>query len=159
MALIWGLDLSLRSTGIVVLEEGKVIDAVTIRTKPKVRGPARWNKILEGIAVVYEVARPDLAVLEGIAYGSHTACLSAELSALVRYYLYKHEIAYKMVAPGTLKKITSSKGNANKKQMAEAVKRRWHLEFEDDHQVDAFCLAKLESMDRFSTIGIHDWRP
>jgi len=141
---IWGLDLSLRHTGLVILnEEGAPIDAITIIPHKDSRGPKRWHEVVSQVADVLEKRRPRLVVIEGLGFRSHTLAMSAELSGIIRYFFFLQNIPYKLVAPTKLKSLIASKGNAKKEEMIAAIKKTYGYTFKDDHQADAFALAIL----------------
>ena len=65
------------------------------------------------------------------------------LHYLLRLYLYRHTVDYKVIAPGTLKKFVTGKGNAKKDLMLLKVYKKWGEEFEVDDLADAYGLARM----------------
>lgn len=64
--------------------------------------------------------------------------------ALVGYYGLNNKLGYPaIVTPNTLKLFITGKGNANKTEMIMAIFKRWHEEFKDHNEADAYSLAQL----------------
>ena len=142
--MIIGLDLSLTHTGWAILNYNKTIDYGTIIPK-KLKGAMRLSFIRNKLKKVIKKYKPVLAVIEGYAY-SPNANMSfsiGENGGVVKLMLWANGIDCINVAPKTLKKFTTSNGNASKTQMAKAVKLKWKEEFKTDHEVDAYALAKM----------------
>ena len=134
---IAALDLSLTATGWATRDGSGVLNPPRGRD----RGMERLAWIRSQVLRIVDDA--DLVVLEGYAYGSkrqsHTRSI-AELGGVVRMTL--HDLGYRWVdmAPATLKKLATGKGNAGKELvLVEAVKR---LEYSgaDNNEADALWL-------------------
>ena len=145
-----GLDLSLTSTGIVVLaQHGEVVHAEAIC--PTSKGIDRLGEIWASIADVYQLAvygkRLQVRdwVLEGYAYGAANAVAAcAELGGVVKYRLNDTlGQSFTVVPPSTLKKYVTSKGNAQKDEMRLSVFKRWQFEHPSNDVVDAYGLARV----------------
>jgi len=65
------------------------------------------------------------------------------LHYLIRIFLYRKKVKYKIIAPGTLKKFVTGSGAAKKEQMLLHVYKRWGVEFKTNDLADAFSLAQL----------------
>lgn len=92
-----------------------------------------------------EWERP-LIVLEHYSYGSpgNSALDLAELGGVLRYHLI-HILGCEVleVAPGTLKRFETGKGNAGKPAVVSVMSRRYDRHFETDNHADAFAAAQL----------------
>ena len=141
---IIGLDLSLTHTGIVILNNGIVELFKTIIPK-KLRGVKRLYYIRRRIVQYLLINKPDIAVIEGYAYSPNAgrSFSIGELGGVIKLLLYKQKISYLIVAPTTLKKFTTGKGNSPKSKMEKAVYKNWNVEFNTEHEIDAFALAML----------------
>lgn len=144
-----GVDLSLTATGIAVLEDGKLLYRGVIRSKPVGKKPkdeiARINTIVEQVIVHIEKYTPRIVVLEGLAFmakGTSLAQLSG-LNYLVRQALYKMEIEFIIVAPSSLKKFITSRGNAQKDEMMLFVYKKYGVTILENNENDAYCLAQV----------------
>ena len=159
---VLGLDLSLTSTGYVVLaSSGTVLDHGTVGyglKKPKVADhQKRLADIAEKVEDVLSDASPQYVVMEDYAFNKFSKTQSitglAELTGVVKYTLHqwRHEPiivtashARKVVvgkSPGTTaadrkKKITV------KDKLAVMVKEQYSLTFPTDDEMDAFVLAE-----------------
>jgi len=144
---IMGLDLSLCNTGVVVLDsELKIIYNETIKSKPQEDGTARIVMLGGKVLQKTQYYRQDLTVIEGPAFGmKNTNCIwqLGELAGVVKQYLYLHEFKFIVIPPTQLKKFITGKGNAKKDQMMLAVYKKYGVEFADDHQCDAYALARM----------------
>lgn len=87
-----------------------------------------------------------LIVLEHYSYGSpgNSTLDLAELGGVLRYHLI-HILGCEVieVAPGTLKRFETGKGNAGKPAVVSVMTRRYDRHFETDNQADAFAAAQL----------------
>lgn len=132
-----GLDLSLTSTGLATAD--------AIRTlATKLRGTPRLLWIRE--AVLDELGRCDLVVLEGYSFGSKGSAIfqTGELGGVIRLALYERGIRYVEVSPQTMKIYATGKGNVGGKDqvLVQAVKRSG-IEFESNDACDAWWLRQM----------------
>lgn len=131
-----GLDLSLRSSG-VAAGPGQV---TTIRPG-NVTGMDRLHRIRD--RALDHCRDASLVVIEGYSYGSkHRAHQMGELGGIVRYTLWTNRIPYIDLAPGTLKKLATGKGNSNKYGVMSAAMRRLGYAGTDDNEADALWLRQ-----------------
>jgi crossover junction endodeoxyribonuclease RuvC len=139
-----GLDLSLTSTGVVVLTNaGDILSAGAIQ--PKARGMRRLDEILKAIRGCgpWDADQGGLWVLEGYGFASSRVAASAELGGLVKHDLWAGNQQMLIVPPSTLKKFTTGKGNSQKDEMRLAVFKRWGFEHKANDVVDAYALARV----------------
>lgn len=144
MSTILGLDLSLTSTGYCVLEDGKIKEIGTI--KPKTRGMERIECIDIGIDdICAENHVIDLVVIEGYSFGSKNthAHSTGELGGIVKYNYWKGNYKTIIVPPTCLKKFVTGKGNAPKDVMMMKTLAKYGIEFNNNNECDAYCLAKM----------------
>jgi crossover junction endodeoxyribonuclease RuvC len=135
---ILGLDLSLTATG--YCRDGECGRIVT-----KLRG---WERVACILQTVQDLAGDaDVVVVEGYSFGSrgNTLFQIAELGGIVRFDLCRNGTPYVDVAPGTLKKYATGKGNAGKDEMIAAAIRRFGFEGSDNNEADAFLLWCMAS--------------
>lgn len=107
-----------------------------------VRGTARLSSLQEGVRAFLR-SDPALVALEGYSFGSpgkqHAI---AEWGGVLRLLLFKENVPFIVVPPSTLKKFATGKGNADKREVAVAVARRWDVEG-NEHEVDAYVLYRI----------------
>ncbi len=141
-----GLDPSLTGFGVCLIN-GRNVVATTKGTKPADGLAGRLARIYTLLRpVVDEVDRwkPALIAIEGYAMharNSRSVTPLVELGAIVRWELQAVADLVE-VAPTTLKKFATGKGNADKIAVALAVWKRWEFSGTTD-AVDAFVLAKI----------------
>ncbi len=164
-----GIDQSLTSTGLAMLST----DGSFARTKavvPKTHGIPRLREIEAAVVRWVEDAPeyPDLVVMEGYSFGARGRSIFqlGELGGVLKVALARlgFEESTRMparglnardeegqgvdgglvvVPPTQLKKFATSKGTADKRQMALSVYKRWGFEADTDDEVDAYALARL----------------
>ncbi len=133
-ATVVGVDLSITATG-VALPGG---DTFTIR--PRSLGDHRLAEIA---AAVLDLSHAALVVIEGPVLRSQAALPLGMLHGAVRASLLEAGAEYLIVAPATLKKYATGRGNATKPDMAVAAWKRAEREYADDNQCDAAWLRWL----------------
>lgn len=143
MPTILGLDLSLTSTGYCVLHNKEIGIKGTI--KPKNRGMKRLTYILEEISTITPFGSLDLVVIEGYSFGSRAgqAFSIGELGGFIKQWIYSTGTKTIIVPPQTLKKFVAGKGGFKKNMMMMKAFKKYGLEFNNDDECDAFCLAKM----------------
>lgn len=137
-----GLDLSLSSTGI-SLPDGHIITHGYSLPKDATVAErvARITHLRDRILTAVMPAGPDsrrgpfastppLVVIEGFSFGSPQGATEAGgLGWIIRLALHEHSIPFAIVAPATLKKFATGKGNAGKDDMKLAAQSRLGLTF------------------------------
>ena len=80
--------------------------------------------------------------MEGYSMGSrHGKTFDiGELGGMFKLEASQYEMEILIVPPATLKKWVTGKGNADKKQMKAAVRKRWKYDFKSDDECDAVAL-------------------
>jgi crossover junction endodeoxyribonuclease RuvC len=147
-----GIDPSICSTGVAVC--GKAKEEWTV-FKTKRNGDLPMDELRRLIEVVTRIElfciehSPKLVVMEALAMSSRHSSALTQLSGLnymIRERLYKRGIKIVVVAPSTLKKFTTGKGNCPKDLMLLEVYKRWGVSITDDNAADGYALAKLGQM-------------
>src|ERR1035437_6195346 len=98
-----GIDLSLTGTGVVILQDGKMLDQKLIKSKPV------------GDTVLYTKGKVCIVVIENLAFGVRNATSLTQLAALnyfTRKIFMEVEVPFVLVAPTSLKKFATSNGAA-----------------------------------------------
>ncbi|MEU5965940.1 hypothetical protein ABZ777_32445 [Micromonospora parva] len=129
-----GLDLSMTATGIAWC------DGTTYTVKPKKDGDVRLLEIGLEISRAIEGRNIDLVVIEDLPVNAKSAGITGMVHGTVRAWLRRQAVPYALVAPATLKKYATGKGNCGKPEMAVAAYKRLDRELADDNQVDALWL-------------------
>lgn len=147
-----GLDLSLAKTGVVILEDGNVIFSGLVKSPPQGSSPLqetiRIIKIADQIDKIIKdnlgTKDPSVVMIENLAFmARNTTALTqlAGLNHLVRTRFVTLGWPFVMVAPSSLKKFITSKGNSDKNLMMMVVFRDYGFESIDDNECDAYSLA------------------
>lgn len=135
-----GIDTGLASIGIARADG-------TVRTTcPSGKGPDRLQQIyvLTQESAAGISALPHLVAVEGYSYGSSfNAHQMGEAGGIVRLALYQIGVKYIEVAPQQVKKFATGKNTAKKDEMRLGVYKRWGVELETEHDIDAFVLRKI----------------
>lgn len=135
------LDLSLTASGVARWAPGAEVQVTTV-SPPGLRGVERLEWILRKIVGL--VCNADLVVVENYAYArANQAHQIGELGGVIRLALYTRRIRYVEVAPSSLKKVATGKGNAGKDLvLVEAVKRLGY-DGADNNIADALWLLEM----------------
>jgi len=139
-----GIDQSLTSSGVCVLEEGADIPRyLTNIPTGKQRGGERLNTIFTEILYAVNRWKPEVAAMEGYSFDSvHRAFDLGEVGGIVRLVLHQSTVPVLTVAPTQVKKF-AGKASADKEAMRRLVEVRWHQEIEQDDMCDAYVLAQV----------------
>jgi len=141
-----GIDLSLTGTGCVVMKSGKMVSNKLIKSKPSGGRPIdELNRIIK-IRDEIEISDAKIAVIEGLAFMARNTTSLIQLSALnyfVREKLSILNIPFVIVAPTSLKKFVTGKGNSPKDLMLLATYKKYGEYFTNDNLCDAYGLAKI----------------
>lgn len=140
---IVGLDLSLTSTGVAVIEDGNYS---TFTIKTKATGHDRLRHLIQVLSGHYLTAR--LVVVEGPSYGSTAGQKGhherAGLWWMVTHELWAWSIPTAIAPPAAVKRYATGKGNAGKDEVLAAVIRRFaDFEGSSNDAADALVLAAL----------------
>lgn len=139
--MILGLDISLTNTGFCLLDKGRVYKMGLVKSKPNIDRFERFNTILGNLAPFIEKA--SFVVIEGYSFASVGKVFDiAELSGIIKAYIWSLQKPFIEVPPNTLKKFVTGNGNADKNIMMTKAFKTYGIEFDDDNICDAFCLAK-----------------
>lgn len=150
MKTVIGIDPSMTSTGVTVLDGDTVLLSDTIKTKPTdtLRHELeRLQSIRDGIwkmILPHYVKGDSLAALEAPSFCSKTSSIVqlAGLNFLIRDAFHEWGIPLLIVPPMSLKKWVI-KGSAKKEEMRLAVYKRWNVEFKTNDEIDSYALARL----------------
>ncbi|MCE5316630.1 MAG: crossover junction endodeoxyribonuclease RuvC, partial [Parachlamydia sp.] len=146
---IMGIDPSITASGIVILEDGKIIQAVTL---PNRKDLGTISRVLDIVSVIEGLIRhyqPALIVIEGFSYASKgrsvfdTAYLGYRIREELERLRIEKNIPWIEVPPTQLKQFATGQGNAKKEIILQQVYKRWGVELHDNNQGDAFVLAQI----------------
>jgi len=142
-----GLDPSINATGVVVLNDcAEIFEQRTFSIN-------NADKFFEGSLIKYEeeisflhkILNLGSVYIEGPSYQSAGQAIlqMGAIHFLTRVYLYRKNINYRVIAPGTLKKFVTGKGNSKKDLMLLKTYKKWGVEFSDNNICDAYGLARM----------------
>lgn len=149
MGYIAAIDLSLRSTGVARYHTINMDrHSQTVTSVKNVRIPAwqRQDTIVQEIVEMFAPA--DLVFIEGYAFASPAGASSlatlAELGGILKHRIWKTTQIYPIsVAPTTIKKFLTGKGNTSKPDMILPAFRKYGREFPNSDELDAYVLLDL----------------
>ena len=153
-AVFVGIDHSLTGTGVVVIDQdGCILEQKLIKTTSDDIDEKRMTYIIDELSFIPKIVRLKRVYIEGPSYMStgQAVLQMGALHYLIRIFLYRKKVKYKIIAPGTLKKFVCGpgQGNAKKEQMLLNIYKKWNLEFKDNNTADAYCLARLALEDYY----------
>ena len=139
-----GIDLSLTSTGI-AYPDGSVEAYHPLTAGRTNHGMDRICEIRDYVRAVVLAHRDlELVVMESLAYAAHdTERIGAQLAGLVRACLFDLNIPFLLVAPNTLKKYATGKGNADKYTVMRHADKRLGYEGSSTDEADALWLRAI----------------
>lgn len=152
------LDLSLTGTGIAATHDSNGAPRLACRTVTPRRYPSETaidhRRLHETFAAVAHAVkcRPDLVVVEWLPQISDhgdAALRLAELHGAVKHWVWSQKLRYVDVRPQHLKIYATGKGNANKREVREAVTatygRLLHIGSEDEADAAALLAMALDA--------------
>lgn len=140
-----GIDPSINATGIIVLDQdANIIEQKLFSVKDDCIEQSLLN-YEEEIRFIPNVLTLQSVYLEGAAYQATGQAIlqMGALHFITRLFLFKNGVNYKVIAPGTLKKFVTGKGNSKKDLMLLKTFKKWGVEFEDHNLCDAYGLARM----------------
>ena len=150
-----GIDISLAKTGICIIgRDGALLYSGLVKSKPSgdsyLAETKRIVKIAEDIIGKIDEFCPEtspaLVVIEAQAFmARNTSAITqiAGLSHLVRTLLAEFEWPCVLVAPSSLKKFITGKGNADKNIVMLEIFKQYGHTFMEDNTADSFALAAI----------------
>ena len=147
--IIVGLDLSLTSTGVVVLLGDQIIEQKVVKSSPIGDRPTdeavRLSDVTERVLALVP-GNANLVVIENIAFMISKTTALVQLAAInyiVRIGLLKRNIPFVVVSPPSLKKFVTGKGVAQKDEMMLDTYKRWGVSLTNNNECDAYGLARI----------------
>lgn len=150
---VLGLDLSLRSTGYVLLDEDQVVwhgvvGSETLRETERLQMFDDWirNTIVETQSLgMGRKPAFDHVGIEGYSYGSPQGKTHAfaigELGGVVKLAIHQAGIPIHVIASGTWKKVLCGNGSLDKKNAAVEIYKRYGVEYRSQDTLDAWAVA------------------
>ncbi len=150
---ILGLDLSLTSTGYVLLDEDQVIwfgsvGGGTLRGEARLAVFDSW--ILTAIAERFQplsgesvgMAPLDHVAIEGYSFASQfRGPQLGELGGVMKLAIHQAGIPMTIIPPATWKKTLCGKGNLDKRNASVEISRRYSVSFASEDTLDAWAVA------------------
>lgn len=141
--IILGLDVATHM-GVAVWSEGVIIHREVVHFPAESRSNrfaryAQYAAHVEDLLTQWAISH---AFIEGYGYANaHTLATLVELGSMVRQVLHESEARWAEVAPTTLKKFVTGRGNAKKDEIMLAVYKRFGVECRSHDEADAVALA------------------
>ena len=140
-----GVDPSINATGLVILDEkANIVEQRLFSVKADLfeESLLKYEKEIEFIP---NIVKLKAVHIEGPSYQSQGQSIlqMGAIHFLLRLFLFKKNINYKVIAPGTLKKFVAGKGNAKKDLMLLKTYKKWGVEFDDHNLSDSYGLARM----------------
>lgn len=149
MKQILAIDPSLTSTGVCWGSDYSDWDVRVCKSKPLGKTVAdrvrRYEGLIEQIGDICMASQPVMMFIEAYAYGANTGSQMylGEFGGILRWHLADRSEHIYEVAPSTLKKFVTGKGNAKKEQMIAHVYHQWGQLFSTSDEADAFGLYQM----------------
>ena len=145
---VLGLDLA-RNTGyslITICSEELDVSVGSFSVPKKeadsgIQAGAITGKFLKSYIESLPEKKVDVLVYEGYGFSPGNAVFTIEFSSIVKYFLRDMAGTTILVAPTSLKKYVTGKGNIKKSMMPLEVYKRFGIEVDNDDESDAVALA------------------
>jgi Holliday junction resolvasome RuvABC endonuclease subunit len=118
-------------------------DGTTYTVTSKAPGDGRLAAIASEVRRAIDGHQIDLVVIEDLPTHAKAAGITGMVHGAVRLQLISLGALYALVAPASLKKYATGKGNCDKAAMAVAAYKRFGRELPDDNQTDALWLRAM----------------
>jgi crossover junction endodeoxyribonuclease RuvC len=143
--IIMGIDPSLTASGIIVLNDTKVIHQEVFKNKPNLPTIARVKDIYTQIIRLNLEFAPQLSVIEGLSFASKGQGTDAifYLGWRIREELEQQNLPWIESSPAQVKKFATNKGTSQKQVMIKEVYKRWGFDTDDDNLADAYTMARI----------------
>ena len=141
-----GMDPSFNGFAIIVLDkDANIIEQRLIASNTKAEIEDRLIELEAGYEFIPNINCLHSVFLEGPAFlaNGKFALQMGALHFMIRLMLKRKGVNYHVIAPGTLKKFVTGKGNAKKDLILLKVYKKWGVEFENDNLADAYGLARM----------------
>lgn len=139
---VLGLDLSMNATGYYLNAE---VNGVWKPPKNKARGFERLDWFVQNLNKLVKENNIQFCAVEDFAFAAN-ASRAFDIGGhgyLLRYLLWKKEVASVAVPPTVVKKYATGKGNVKKNEMMLFIYKKWGQEFHDDNIADAYALHRF----------------
>jgi len=145
---IWGIDLSLVSTGIAIFDDhGNFISTETIKTSSKNTTQERLRKIGDEILVLLDKYPLGVAVLESSFTKFNKATqMIYRVHGVANYLLSDYEQIY--YAPTTVKKVAGGSGRMDKDELRAMMEMEFGNVFSNTDESDAAAIGKCYFINR-----------
>jgi crossover junction endodeoxyribonuclease RuvC len=144
-ACVVGLDIATKVGYAVVTSDGsgvRKLDSGVLASR--LGGFPRLSDLAGRMMSLMDTHNPDLVVIEGYGFANkNTLVTLVEVGTVLRYFLWQADIEYTEVAPTSLKKFVSGKGNVKKEMILKEVFKRWGYDVNSNDEADAIGLAYM----------------
>jgi len=131
---VLAIDQSYTSSGIVILRDGEMLHCEKFVTDKSKDMFARAWEVVERVVKVNKDYTPDIIAMEGLAFssrGNATRDLAGLQYAITTHMRYVKGADVQIVAPGTVKKVATGKGNSPKELLVECLPDNIRAAFDD----------------------------
>ena len=157
-----GLDMSLAATGVAVITGNEVMLQTIVTDKNDFTcSEERISFIVSKVITLISATTCNICIERPIVHGVHKqgSTLLFELSGVLKNKLWLERHIWDYVYPVQVKKFATGSGRAEKKDVIDAVIRKWSVNPEDDNQADAMALAKIaQALDRAYSTPLEDYQ-
>lgn len=149
-----GLDLSLTATGVAIINDGELLYCGQIKSKPV--GDKPQDELLRLLRIrgqiqdlLDEHCPPEeegIIVIEGLAFMARNTTALVQLAGLnylTRQLAYELKVPFAIVAPSSLKKYVTGKGNGDKSAITLELFKQYGVTLYNDNEADAYALATI----------------
>jgi len=141
-----GADLSLNSSGLVILDKSANIVKQYLLTPPDgSRGVERLFFLEQSLIEFLDQNHILYCCIESPALGTEQGRLFdlGEWAGIFKLHLFKRNIEYLLIAPNQLKKYASGQGQSRKDTIMLDIYKNYNIEIRQNDLADAYILARI----------------
>jgi len=138
------------SMGYAMVSNGNILSGVLdLKSRRYEGGGMRYLKFQRWLDELHAAAPLEEVVFEEVRrhIGTDAAHVYGGLLGVMSSWCEKHKVPYEGIPVATIKKFVTGRGNADKEEMMQAVKKRWKITPATSDEADAYGLLQLRRFD------------
>ena len=140
--------MSYTGMGWAVVSDDAAPDLGVIGTSSEMIDVARAHKLTAAVLELVKVREIDLVAVEGYSFAlkGNAVTRLAELGGILRYRLWRREIAVKVIPPTEWRKVVCGRGNLPKDLCRLEISKRYGVEHKDMNAIEAWAVGQCALM-------------
>ncbi|HEX8867343.1 MAG TPA: crossover junction endodeoxyribonuclease RuvC [Lentzea sp.] len=147
MKRILGIDPSLASTGVALVEDGELALFDTIRTSPTLEEAERLHRIAQYLesTLSHDSISINAVAIEGYAFGQRVSLATmGQVGGVIRLAIHRAGFKYAVWPVASWRKAVLGNARLAKDEVRLEVYKRYAVQIPDDNALEAYCVAMAE---------------